>query len=287
MLFPSVLSAPGPVTLRRMFRGIFVLAVLTFHVAAPAAAQGVPDPTRSFFVPQVGPVSNPSEGTVATRLFRVCPNNDGGTSLPNHARIKVVLLDSDWAPITGVPAEDIYVRFNGGTAEQGFTGDGADSIVANSSYNPDPACPDVRVLTADAPTDVTGTTYITFHGSTPGSPGVATRDPNRKWGHYDSELPVYALGVKLAGQLTSISPPGSYVLRIRNFDFQEGLGTVMNEGAAVTAADFNSIVPHLLTLTDTPVRYWVDFDGNGIVNVVDLNLFASHFNHDCDTPFNP
>ncbi|HSQ60989.1 MAG TPA: hypothetical protein VLT84_11280, partial [Acidobacteriota bacterium] len=71
--------------------GIALAAVLAWIV--PAAYAGIPEVSNSFFVPQTGTVASPTEGTVAARLFRMCPNNDGGASLPNNARIKVVVRD--------------------------------------------------------------------------------------------------------------------------------------------------------------------------------------------------
>ena len=204
-----------------------------------------PDVSQSFFVPQVGPTSTPTEGQSAIALLRACPNNDGGTSLPNSARVKVVLRSEGGTGIAGVQPQDIYVLFNGGTTAQGFYGTGADSVIANSTWNQNPLCPDVRVLTADAPTDASGVTYITFTGSTPGSPGVGTRDPNRKWGHYDSKLPVYALGTELQGRLTSDPGSDPYVLRVKNFDVSGGLAAVMNQGEAVTTVDLNTVVANM------------------------------------------
>ncbi|HEX7077413.1 MAG TPA: hypothetical protein VF363_03225, partial [Candidatus Eisenbacteria bacterium] len=63
--------------------GIAIAAVLAWIV--PAAQAGVPDLTQSFYVPQVGSVATPTEGTNAIKLFRGCPNNDGGASLPSSA----------------------------------------------------------------------------------------------------------------------------------------------------------------------------------------------------------
>ena len=134
--------------------GIAIAAVLTWIV--PAAHAGVPDQTKSFFVPQAGTTTAAVEGTDATKFFRMCPNNDGGASLFNHARLKVTLLDVNGNGIPGVAAADICVLFNGGTVAQGFpaTGIGADSVIANSAYNFTPLCPDVRCITADAATNV-------------------------------------------------------------------------------------------------------------------------------------
>jgi hypothetical protein len=270
------------------FRSVRRTVVPFFILLAVSAAQahaGVPDTNLSFFVPQVGTVAAPTEGTLATRLFRQCPNNDGAGALPNNARIKVVLRDVNGNPISGVAAEDICVLLNGGTPDQGFGGIGADSVIANSTWNTDPVCPDLRCIQADAPTDVNGTTYITFTGSSPGSPGVGVRDPNRKWGHYDTELPVFAQGFKLSGRLTTGSANGTYTLRIKNVDFMEGLGPDLNESEAVTAADFTAMARHI-GLT-SPISYWLDLDSSGGVNPTDFNLVTVHYGHDCDTPNNP
>lgn len=255
-------------------------------VALPGtSAAGVPDPGTSFYVPQRGTVASPIEGTSATTLFRMCPNNDGGTSLPNNARVKVVVRDSNSNGIPGIAAADICLLFNGGTPAQGFSGVGADSVIANGQFNQSPLCPDVRCVQADAETDATGTTYITFTGSTPGSPGVGTRNPLRKWGHYDTKIPVYVLGFEIQGRLTTAEANGTYVLRIKNYDHLGGLGTALNQGAAVTSADFNAIANGIGAVN--PLTYWRDFDSNGSIASADFNQIAQHTTHDCDTPNNP
>jgi len=241
-----------------------------------------PDVTQSFFVPQTGSITTPTEGNAALVSFRACPNNDGIQMLSNNARVKVVVRASDGSPIPGIAAADVCILLNGGTAAQGFAGAGADSIIANSTWNTDPHCPDVRCIAADAPTDAFGVTYITLKGSTPGSPGVATRDPNRKWGHYDSDIPVVVLGFKLSGKLTSASPLGSYALGIKNLDIVGGLEPFMDEGEVVSLADVVAFQRDLPTYT-----YSRDFDNNGILNSLDLNLLLAHLNHDCATPLNP
>src|SRR5258705_459548 len=95
--------------------------------ATSAVAQ--PSASLSFYVPQAGSVGTPTQGALATRLFRACPNNEGGTSLPNNARIKIVLQNAAGQALANVAAADIYIKLNGGTAAQGFIGNGADSIV--------------------------------------------------------------------------------------------------------------------------------------------------------------
>ena len=159
---------------------------------------------------------------------------------------------------------------------------GADSIIANSTWNVDPRCPDVTCIPADAPTDANGVTFITLRGSVPGSPGVSIRDPNRRWGHFDSDMPVLALGYKLLGRLTSTSASGSYTLGIKNFDFVGGLEAFVDEGEAVTARDWQAFVREFPFY-----NYRNDFDNNGIVNTIDYNLFLGHFGHDCGGPLNP
>jgi hypothetical protein len=258
--------------------------LLFLALAAPVHA-GVPDITNSFYVPQSGSVSTPTEGTTAIRLFRTCPNMDGSGSLSNNARIKVVVRDENGNGIPGVAAADICVLFNGGTLAQGFSGAGADSVIANSQYNWSPLCPDVRCAAADVPTDASGTTYITFLGSDGVNPGVAVRNANRKWGHYDTELPVYVLGFKLSGRLTSASANGTYTLRIKNLDWVGGLTTAANVGEAVTVQDLNGVANSIGI--NNAVSYWKDFDGSGSVNSPDLNLLATHLNHNCAFPLNP
>lgn len=272
---------------RSIFRrsSIAVLLAVWFGVGAPPGAHAQVSTVTSFYVPQTGPVATPTEGTVAIRLFRACPNNDGGSSLPNNARIKVVLRDAIGNGIAGVAAADICMLFNGGTTLQGFVGVGADSIIANSAFNPDPLCPNVTCVQADAPTDVNGVTYITFTGADPLVPGVGVRDPARKWGHYDSEIPVYALGVPILGRITTASATGTYTLRIKNFDVVDGLDLDLNAGAAVTIGDLSYWYYGIGV--SSPLSYWLDLDSSGSVSAADLNLAIGHFNHDCDTPNSP
>jgi hypothetical protein len=167
---------------------------------------------------------------------------------------------------------------------QGFSGDGADSIIANSINNTDPLCPDLRYMFADAATDADGVTYITFAGAAPGAPGVTFRDPNREWGHYDSELPVYANGVLLQGRLTEGGSNGDYVLRIKNFDVKGGLANGNNQGEAVSSLDYNTLKGGLYPAA---YDYWLDFDSSGDVNSTDHNMFTAHMFHDCGHPIGP
>lgn len=264
-------------------RTVVVLAALAgwcAPVTAPASSFGVPDISQSFYVPQavedsVGVV----EGDEAIQFFRACPNNDGDSSLPNNARVKVVLRDVNGNGVPDVSPADICILLNGGTPAQGFSGVGADSVIANTTWNQSPLCPDVRCIPADAPSDVNGVTFITFTG-----PG-GVRDPNRKWGHYDSTLPVSVLGFSLAGRLTSSSLNGTYILRIKNFDHTGGLGAALNQGESVSVADFNAIATGLGV--NNALSYWRDFDSNGEVDIADFNMISYHIAHDCDTPNNP
>jgi hypothetical protein len=272
----------------RAFGWLAPSSVAAALVLLPTSAlSGVPDISQSFFVPQRGSVGSPIEGNMALQGFRTCPNNDAFTGAFQSCRIKVVVRDVNGNGIPDIAAADICILFNGGTPAQGFSGVGADSVISAASLNLDPPCPDLRCIPADAPTDANGVTYITFIGATPGSPGVGTRDPNRKWGHYDSELPVYAQGFKLSGRLTTASPNGSYILRIKNLDVMEGLGPDIDEGEAVTTADFSTILHHVGMSSGSPLLYWLDFNSDGIVTITDFNLLVGHINHDCDTPNNP
>lgn len=266
--------------------------LLVSLTSTPARAQcPAIDPAQSFYVPQAGPVATPSEGLPAYRFFRRCPNNDGGSSLPNNARIKVVLRDAAGAPLAGVPRNQIYILFNGGTLAQGFPGIGADEIIANSTWNVMPLCPDVRHIQADADTDVNGVTYITLTGADPANPGVGVRDPNLKWGHWDSLIPVYVgdppcAQVPIQGRLTSAAPPNTYVLQVKNVDVAGGLQLVMNTGEMVTITDYN-VCFNCITNPGGAICSWCDFDFSGLITALDVNVLFAHMTHDCDTPFSP
>lgn len=265
--------------------GCLIAALLVcMPIGFPAMAQ-TPDVAKSYFVPEAGTVGSPIVGQAAVRFFRTCPNNDGGASLPQNARIRIVLNDASNMPIMGLAADHIYIKLNGGTAVQGFSGDGADSIIANSVNNTDPVCPDLRYMFADAATDANGVTYITFAGADPGAPGVTLRDPNRKWGHYDSELPVYANGVLLQGRLTVLGVNGDYVLRIKNLDVKGGLANGNNQGEVVSSSDYNTVKGGV-NMTDA-LSYWLDFDSSGDVGTTDFNIFTAHMFHDCGNPMSP
>jgi hypothetical protein len=261
------------------------VAAFVLAVAAVPVSAGVPDVNQSFYVPQTGTIAAPTEGTTAARLFRMCPNLDGTATFPNNSRIKVVVRDVNGNGIPGVAAADVCVLFNGGTTSQGFSGVGADSVIANSQWNFSPLCPDLRCVAADVPTDATGTTYITFLGSDGVNPGVSVRNANRKWGHYDTDMPVYVLGFKLSGRLTTASANGSYILRIKNLDWTGGTTPANNAGELVNISDFNGIANGIGV--NNAVSYWRDFDSSGGVTSTDLNIITQHLNHNCTSPLNP
>jgi len=266
------------------------VAIVGMIAMATPASAGVPDVTQCFYVPQRGPVGTPIEGTTALSQFRGCPNNDGtswggSSTTAGSARIKVVVRDVNGNGIAGIAAADVCVLFNGGTAAQGFSGVGADSVIANSTWNQNPLCPDVRCLQADDQTDATGTTYITFFGANVGAPGIGVRNTAHKWGHYDNECPVYVLGFKIDGRLTTASANGTYVLRLKNCDLALGLGASLDTGELVNNSDFNSVVAGLTTIN--ALSYWRDLDSNGTVGNTDFNLVVTHLNHNCALPNNP
>jgi len=270
-----------------------VLAVLI----VPAAYDGVPDVTQSFFVPQAGPLTTPCEGSTGNCLaappypitigggaignYRRCPNDDGLQVLRSHARLKVVVRASDGSPIVGIPASDVCVLFNGGTAVQGFTGVGDDSIIANFQWNQAANCPDVRCVQADAPTDAAGTTFITWlgHVNAADPPGVASRDPLRKWGGWAGDVPVMVLGFKLQGRLTTGSPLGSYTAHVKSFDMEGGRLAIQGQGEVVDLGDYNAT-----SAAFTSYRYRNDFDNNGTVNIADMNFILGHYLHRCNVP---
>jgi hypothetical protein len=267
-------------------QSLLLLVLILVPAIAPAQVPPEVSALHSYYIPQAGPVSAPLTGADAVRLFRACPNNDGGASLPNSARIRITVEDDKGVPMAGIAAADICIVFNGGTSAQGYSGSGADSVIANSTYNSNPLCPNLTCIEADGPTNAVGITYITFTGHA--AIGVGARNPDRKWGHYDSVLPVYVLGEQIFGRFTGTSPPNSYVLQIKNFDWTGGLGTTMNAGERVTITDYNGIANNLGgTVADNPINYWRDFDNDGVVGSSDLNMITLHNNHDCEIPNNP
>lgn len=268
--------------------GIVLAAVLAWIV--PAAYAGVPDITKSYFVPQIqaGTFASPgavTEGWAAAAFFRSCPNNDGASWF-NNARIKVVVLDVNNNPIPNIAAGDICVLFNGGTVAQGFSGIGSDSTIANSIWNAS-GCPDVRCVSADAPTNASGETYITFGGSllTGLQPGFRVRNAARKWGNNDlSGLPVFVLGYPISGKLTGSDALGSYKLRFKMFDhtgstvtdpLQKALGMVVNIN------DLNPVLVNFGQPANTAAKWPIDLDSSGFIDIADFNLMATHFNHNC------
>lgn len=271
---------------------VLTYSVASFGAASPAAAQV--DPAYSYYVPLAGTVTM-FTGSNATRYFRACPNNDGGSSLPASARIKIHLANGSG----GIAGLTPYIKFNGGltTQDVAFAGNGADSIIANSEFNP--GCPDVREIDADAATDANGDTELTFIG-----PG-GVRDPLRKWGHYDCEIPVYVmsggsevqiLGFLLeptvAGPYTAVTDPAcgvdsyGYVLRIKSMDWTGGLGTIQNQGELISLSDLNGIA-NAIGAPPNAVTYWKDLDDSGTINVTDFNILVQHFGHNCGTPNSP
>lgn len=252
----------------------------------PAAYAGVPDANQCFYVPQAGNTTTPLEGASNPKsfsFFRGCPNNDGA-SYPNNSRVKVVVKDANGNGIPGVSAADICLLFNGGTAIQGFSGVGADSVISNTQYSVGAICPNLFCVQADDQTDATGTTYITFTGSVPGTPGVGQRNVGRKWGHYDTEIPVYVLGFKIAGRLTTAG--GAYTLQIKSFDVVGGTAAQLNQGQVVNAGDFNSVTSQL-NVAFNFLTWWRDFNFDGLVNATDFSAMTAHLNHSCSAPNNP
>ena len=268
---------------------LLVAGLLAFVLAVPPVAFAcVPDVSQCFYVPQAGNTTTPLEGDSNPRsysFFRGCVNNDGA-SYPNNARIKVRVVNYNGGGIAGVAAQDICMLFNGGTPAQGFSGVGADSIVANGQYSVGAVCPDVRCVYADWPTDISGVTYITFTGSVLGSPGEAQRDPSRKWGHYDTEVPVYVLGFKIQGRLTTTSANGTYVLQLKSFDVAGGTTAALNQGEIVNSADFNTVTSQIGQPFNF-MTWWRDFNSDGVVNSTDFSAMTAHLNHTCSSPNNP
>ena len=99
--------------MRMAGRVLALLTAISWTLTGSARAQ-LPNPSTSYFVVQTGAVATPTEGPTAIRLLRLCPNNDGISSLPNHVRLKIKLIDGGGANMVGVAAADIYIQFNGG-----------------------------------------------------------------------------------------------------------------------------------------------------------------------------
>jgi hypothetical protein len=247
--------------------------------AFQARSLPTPSASQSYYVPQAIEGTTVVDGSQAYQYFHACPNNEGGTSLPNNARIKVVVKDANDDPIQGISPADVYVLLNGGTLAQRFASNGADSVIANLRWNSLRNCPDVRVLTADRQTDEWGETEITFTGS------GGTRSSTRKWGHYDSKLPVYVFNTEIQGKLSSAPGSPDYVLRIKNFDVSGGLAATIDQGEVVSTLDYNTMVGNLNK--SNIITYWLDYNESGTVTTVDYNMFVAHLNHRCDLPSNP
>ncbi len=254
--------------------------LLVTALNAPAAHAGVPDVSRSYFVPQSGSLSTPVEGALAIRNFRTCPDLDGAQVLRLNARLKIVVQASDGSPIAGIAASDVCVMFNGGTPAQGFSGVGDDSIIANFQFNQLNNCPDVRCLQADAPTDANGVTYLTWIGGNPSLPGTELRNPFHKWGQYAGDVPVMVLGFKLQGKIDSAAPLGSYTAHVKNLDNQGGRGTAPNQGEQVNSLDIAPVQAAI----GAPYKYSLDFDNNGTINSIDLSFIKAHNTHKCNFP---
>jgi len=268
---------------------LFAVGIVALVLAGiPAAYAGVPDVNQSFHVPQARTTTTPLEGASTPKsfsFFRGCPDNDGA-SYANNSRVKVVVRDANGNGIPGVSAADICLLFNGGTPAQGFSGVGADSVLANNQYSVGATCPDLRCVQADDQTDASGVAYITFTGSVPGSPGVGQRNTGRKWGHYDTEIPVYVLGFKIQGRLTTASANGSYVLQIKSFDVAGGLTTALNQGEIVNSADVNTVTSQIGQSFNF-LTWWRDFNFDNLVNSTDVTAMLAHLNHTCTNPNNP
>ena len=125
-----------------------------------------------------------------------------------------------------------------------------------------------------------------------GSPGVATRDPLRKWGMYAGDIPVMVLGFKLQGKLASSGPLnvlGNYTAHVKSLDHvRGGLPQSNNLGELVNSLDINPVQAAAAVGCGSQVgaayKYNLDFDNSGCVNSVDLNFIKAHNNHRCNSP---
>jgi len=234
------------------------------------------DADNSYYVPEAvvgGVVKDGLSTPKAYQLFHGCPNNDAG-SYPALARVRVVVKDTAGNGIANISPSDIFVLFNGGSPVQGFIGDGSDSVVANSQFSVG-TCPDVKILTADSATDAAGATYITFVGA------GGTSDPGRKWGHFDSEMPIYVRGTKISGRLSDASAANSYRLEIKSADRSGGLSlSVHDHGELVDSADLNTLLGEYSPL----YGWWSDLDSSGTVNSTDFSIMTAHWGHTCSNP---
>jgi hypothetical protein len=128
--------------------------------------------------------------------------------------------------------------------------------------------------------------FITFTGSVPGSPGVGQKSTLRRWGHYDTEIPVYVLGFKIQGRLTTAAANGSYILQIKSFDVAGGLTTALNQGEIVNSGDFNTVTSQIGVAFNF-LTWWRDFNFDNVVNSTDFSAMTAHLNHTCSSPNNP
>src|SRR6185503_16614401 len=98
-------------------------------------------------------------------------------------------------------------------------------------------------------------------------PGLSVRDASRKWGHYDTEIPVYVLGVKLQGRLTSASNNNTYTLQIKNVDVASGLTTTANQGELLNSLDSSAMQAHQgQSDPAAAINWWLDLDSDGDVD---------------------
>jgi hypothetical protein len=116
---------------------------------------------------------------------------------------------------------------------------------------------------------------------------VATRDANRKWGHFESNIPVYVLGFKLDGRLTSAqaTPAPAYILRVKNVDVALGLNNSVGAAEIVTGVDVSTVLGSLTT--NPALKYWYDVDNNGSASGADVTTVLGHLNHSCTNLLNP
>lgn len=92
----------------------------------------------------------------------------------------------------------------------------------------------------------------------------------------------------LSGRMSDSPSSGAYTLLLKNFDYTGGLGALMDQGEAVTTADYNGVNNSIgKTIADNPVYYWRDFDNNGSITATDLNMILQHNGHKCTVPLNP
>jgi hypothetical protein len=116
---------------------------------------------------------------------------------------------------------------------------------------------------------------------------VGLRNAARKWGHYDTKIPVYVLGYEISGRLTTASANGTYTLQIKSVDVTGGTGTGLPFlGELVNSADFSAVVSQL-GLPFNFLTWWRDFNFDGSVTSADFSIIQPHQNHSCTAPLNP